>query len=121
MQKTMQGLKRIQEQQAREKKATELRDMLQTLLEAGEYANGLAVAGDTGALQELFAGMQEIAIAVGQEVDRVFGENTQTVTLLEEYCEVVWQCSQAQDTGLLCKGLQQAVGLIQQVLQLNFQ
>ena len=40
--------------------------------------------------------MQETAIAVGTGIDQLLGEGTRTVALLEEYCELAWQCSNSE-------------------------
>ena len=45
---------------------------------------------------ELYADCQDCAISVGEFIEEVKGEGTQTVTLLEEYCELVYRASISQ-------------------------
>ena len=37
---------------------------------------------------------EELAITIGTGLDQLLGEGTEAVSLLEKYCELVWQCSQ---------------------------
>ena len=42
---------------------------------------------------ELYADCQECAISIGEFIEEIEGEGTQTVTLLEEYCELLYKAS----------------------------
>lgn len=42
---------------------------------------------------ELFADCQECAISIGEYIEQIKGEGTMTVTLLEEYCELLYRAS----------------------------
>lgn len=46
-------------------------------------------------LMELLTELQNIGIMIGNEIEQSEGEGHEIVTLLEEYCELIWQCSQA--------------------------
>lgn len=46
-------------------------------------------------LMELLAGLQKSAIWIGNEIEKSEGEGHEIVLLLEDYCELVWQCSQS--------------------------
>lgn len=90
---TIQGLKRLQEQQKQAAKIKELLPLLNSLQEASDYLKGFVESGQIGEQQELLAGMQEVAITLGTSLDQVLGEGSEEVTLLEKYCELVWECS----------------------------
>lgn len=125
--KTVQGLKKLQdskklalrvaEQQRRGEKKKEFKVMLQTLLEAGEYTKNSVLSGKFEELNELLSGMQEMAITIGQAIDEAFGEGTESVSKLEEYCECVWQCSQAEEVEPLLAYLDKGNYLIKEILE----
>lgn len=77
----------------REEKFAEVNSFLEVLTEAGNAVKTAVVQGQKTQWQELFVGMQEAAIAAGTRIDRLLGEGSKAVSLLEEYCELVWQCS----------------------------
>ena len=124
---TVQGLKKLQEskilalrvaeQQRKEEKKKEFKVMLQTLLEAGEYAKTTVLQGKYDELCELLSGMQEMAITIGQAIDEAFGEGTESVSKLEEYCECVWQCSQAEEVEPLLAHLERGNYLVKDILE----
>lgn len=107
--------KRKQEKQ-QEAKKQEISIMLQTLLEAGEYAKKNVLSGNFEVLDELLSGMQELAITIGQSIDVLFGEGTKAVSDLEKYCELLWQCSQAKEAEELLAVLEQGMELIRGVI-----
>ena len=92
---TMAGLKALQEKHRIREKMNELVALLQTLKDAEVCVNECIVEGNHVAVQEVLSGMQEVAITVGTTLDQIVGEGTEEVTLLEEYCESVWKCSNA--------------------------
>ena len=128
---TLQGLKKLQErkmlalkvveQQRKNEKKKELKIMLQTLIEAGEYTKASVLQGRYDELGELLSGMQEMAITTGQGIDEHLGEGTEAVAALEEYCELVWQCSQAEEVEPLLAYLEKSNHLIREILEKDFQ
>lgn len=109
---TTEGVKRLQEEKQeqllrkqREAVQQEIIAMLKTLLEAGEYTIQTVQQGQFEALGELLSGMQELAITIGQKIDEQLGEGTKAVSALEMYCELLWQCSQAEEVEVLLEGL----------------
>ena len=93
MGRTMQGLKNLKEKQLLAAKLKEIMALLDSILEAEDYLRTTIAAGNSQEQQELLAGMQEAAITVGTTLDGLLGEGTKEVTLLEKYCELVWQCN----------------------------
>ena len=77
----------------REEKFAEVNTFLEVLTEAGNAVKTAVVQGQETQWQELLVGMQEAAIAAGTRIDQLLGEGSKAVSLLEEYCELVWQCS----------------------------
>lgn len=92
---TVEGLKQ-QEQQKKEEKLQEIKLLLNVLSEAGTFLKTAVLQEQISVQQELLIQMQETAITIGTSIDRVLGEGTKAVSLLEEYCEMVWQCSNAE-------------------------
>lgn len=115
---TVQGLRCLQEQKKEKRQETKkqkILTMLQTLSEAGEYAKKNVLSGNFEILDELLSGMQEMAITIGQSIDAQFGEGTKAVSDLEEYCEFLWKCSQAEDPELVVTYLEKCDLLIKDI------
>ena len=93
MNRTMQGLKEQKDKQLLVSKLKDVLALLDSVSEACEYLRSLIISGNVQEQKELFAGMQEAAITVGTSLDRILGEGTEEVSLLEEYCEQIWLCS----------------------------
>lgn len=45
-------------------------------------------------VETILMDLQQVAIAVGTEVEKSEGEGLEIVRFLEDYCELLWQCSQ---------------------------
>lgn len=58
-----------------------------------------------GKFADMLADLQEVAVVIGNQIDETEGEDTKAVTLLEEYCEVLWKLSQATDAHELNQDL----------------
>lgn len=93
---TMTGLKQLAERQKNSEKLKELVPLLQAIKEAEECVKAFLAQNDFSALPELLSGMQEVAITVGTCLDQIIGESSEEVSLLESYCERIWQCSNAE-------------------------
>lgn len=65
------------------------------------------VAGIYADMFELLQKCQDCAIMIGTEIDQSVGEGTYVVTLLEEYCELVYQASQFSDYQKLINKMQE--------------
>lgn len=50
----------------------------------------------------LLSDCQELAIAFGTKIESLHGQGTPTVSALEEYCEVTYQCSEQLIQGMAC-------------------
>lgn len=93
MNRTVQGLKELKEKQLLAVKLKEVVALLDSVLEADEYLRSVIASGNTTEQQELLSGMQEAAITAGTNLDQLLGEGTEEVSLLENYCELVWLCN----------------------------
>lgn len=98
MQQTVQGLKKVQEQQLQKARLKDSLELLKLMTEAGTYVRDLIAKEQNAEVLEILGSMQDTAIAVGTGLDKVLGENTPEVGLLEVYCELVWKCSNETDT-----------------------
>ena len=88
----------------------ELWSLLDSLKKAGETLKG--IIEENGNAVQLLADMQEAAVAIGTEIEKLEGPNNQAVRLLETYCELLWNCSQAETEGEAL----QLLGKIQETL-----
>lgn len=75
----------------REELKQQLRNTIGSLGRAEAILDSCVRKKDEEALGSLFEDMQNAAIAVGNTIELVEGEETETVKLLEEYCELIWQ------------------------------
>lgn len=51
--------------------------------------------GNMPAVSEILAKSQDVAIKIGETIEKTEGEGLRTVGLLEEYCEITWNVSQS--------------------------
>lgn len=85
------GVLRKAENVMREQMKQQMRDMLVTLGKAEAILDSKIKKKDTADLHLLFEDMQNSAITIGTSIEQEEGEGTDTVRLLEEYCELLWQ------------------------------
>lgn len=71
---------------------------LDTLTKANQLLNKLLMNGKTEEAASLLVECQSCAIAIGTQIDEVYGENTASVHALEDYCELVYQLSENLDS-----------------------
>lgn len=75
----------------REELKQQLRTIIGSLGRAEAILDSCVRKKDEESLGTLYEDMQNAAIAVGNTIELVEGEETETVKLLEEYCEMIWQ------------------------------
>ena len=90
---TMVGLKELQAENKRKERIKEILPLLLAVKEAEDCAEKFIDTENNSSLSELLSGMQEAVITVGTSVDEIIGEGSEEVSLLETYCEMVWQCN----------------------------
>lgn len=76
--------------------------------------------GNAPALRTVLEDCQEAAIKVGTEIENSEGEGTITVTLLENLCEMIYQCSIASGQNAvygLCREMRQALCKIKESIK----
>lgn len=88
---TIRGLQSAKDKQYEEKMAT-LTPLMSVLEEAGTQLKQLYQTGNSAIGKEYLSAMQEAAIALGKGLDELIGEGSTTVALLEQYCELLWNC-----------------------------
>ncbi len=93
MEKTVKGLKLLQEKETRKAKLQECLVMFTSLQEANGFLQEIIYNGSSDELREYLISMQELAIALGTRLDAILGEGTEEVMILERYCEAIWQCN----------------------------
>ena len=82
---------------AKEKK--ELQEMFAALKEACPVIHTLLESGENTQAVELLATMQELIISFGNKLEQVYGETEATaavISVLEQCCENIWQCANAE-------------------------
>lgn len=77
----------------------QLLELIQTLNEANAEIDRLLLSGDSGTVIKLLADSQEFAIHIGEFIEKVEGEGTDTVSLLEEYHTDLYTVSVAVSEG----------------------
>lgn len=68
---------------------------LESLNRGNQVLNKLLMNGKTEDAASLLVECQECAIAIGTQIDEVYGEDTESVHALEEYCELIYQLSES--------------------------
>jgi hypothetical protein len=68
-------------------------ELLKTLSEAHAEIKKRILSGDTPSVIGLLADCQEGAVQTGTFIEKLEGEGTKTVALLEEYCELLYKAS----------------------------
>lgn len=70
-------------------------ELLDTISEAHSEYKNLLSSGNNKACVEVLTGCQESAVSIGNAIERSEGEGTESVRLLEKYCEDLYQASQS--------------------------
>lgn len=73
----------------------QLIDVIQSLIESNNIIEGNIGLEDNSSLIELLTQCQQTAIEIGEIIEQTEGKGTNTVTLLEHYCESIYQLSLA--------------------------
>ncbi|MBR2402669.1 MAG: hypothetical protein IKB01_07875, partial [Lachnospiraceae bacterium] len=94
MENTRKTLKKSRRQIQSEKRKQFL-ELVSLLQEAVKAIKGMVCAGEQS-VYEYLSQMQEIAILLGGGLDEMLGEGIEAVALLEKFCELVWNCSNAE-------------------------
>lgn len=93
----------------REYMKQQMRDMLATLGRAEAILDSRTKKRDAEDIARLLEDMQASAMAIGTAIEQEEGDGTQTVGLLEDYCELLWQYMVEEDLKeRFCKGRQLA-------------
>lgn len=72
----------------------QLYGILNTLDEAIDALQVYIDSGKTEEIMTLLQDMQDTAVQVGESIEETEGEGTKAVTLLEQFCDELWQISQ---------------------------
>ena len=75
----------------------QLFEALDTLKEANLLLKDLIGTSQTDELANMLADCQDCAIAIGTRIDSIYEEGTQSVYLLEKYCEGIYELSEAME------------------------
>lgn len=73
-----------------------LLELIHTLEMANQLLQNIIIKGDVRQLLEVLEEEQKAAIVIGEQIEESEGEGMQVVVLLEKYCELLWQMSQAE-------------------------
>ena len=77
----------------------DLLEMIKTLCEAQNTAQGYMEAGDGGTAIALLTDCQDAAIGMGENIEASEGENAPTISHLQAYCEALYQVAVAAQEG----------------------
>jgi len=73
-------------------------ELIQTLREAAAEIRRFFVDKDFPSVMSLLGDCQDVAISIGEYIENIEGEGTKTVTLLEDFCEDLYQISTQLET-----------------------
>lgn len=92
---THDGYKTMLEQMQAKKKnlQQEVEELITVLFETKPVISQCLIEERIQSKTELLAGMQEIAITLGNKLEALLGENTPQIRVLEHCCELLWQCA----------------------------
>jgi hypothetical protein len=68
-------------------------ELLRTLTQANAEMRRLFSQGETNSVMQVLADCQDVALAIGEYIEGIAGEDTKTVALLEDYCEELYKVS----------------------------
>ncbi len=111
---TIRGLQEEKDRQY-EEKVVNLGALVEILMEVVQEVKKNFSLGQIDLVRTFLVSMQETAITLGTSLDKLIGEGSVTVKLLEQYCELLWNCSNARsvEEGLaLVELLGEAITLI---------
>lgn len=97
-----------------------LQEKLQLLIKIHEQLEVLMQYGEKETVLQLLQEMQNVAVGIGESIEKKVGEGTQTVACLEQYCEMAYQvyemiCEQGMpDPGEVRTILDETVQMIMQ-------
>lgn len=93
--------------------------IVKSLFDANQLLKKLIIKGSSDKVNILLQDMQAAAIEVGETIEKNQEEGTETVHLLEELCELIWETSQAPMNvkSKLCKEMQKKLDVIRKQIE----
>ena len=91
-------LQKVLKQQERQKKENELFELMAVIEEAKPVIRVLLEEGKEQQVVELLTTMQEVIITLGNKTEQCYGECmevSELISLLENCCELIWKCANA--------------------------
>lgn len=90
--------------------------IINSLFDASQLLKKLIIKNSDDKIGVLLQDMQSAAIEIGETIEKSQGEGTETVRLLEELCELIWETSQApsSEKNRFCKEIHKKLGMIQE-------
>ena len=91
---TQQGLRAMQMEQQEKK---ELQNLMEVLKELSPVIRSLIGTGQREQIVELLGSLQEVVIALGNQIEKIYGEENASavISVLEQCCEDIWQSANA--------------------------
>ena len=94
-------------------------EMLNLMSEAHEAVIATIILKQYEQTSQLLIACQNTAIQIGTLIENVYGDNTDTIKILEEYCEIIFQISQlleeAQNTGEMGLSANDIAGYLKEI------
>ena len=97
----------------------QLKGIVKSLFDANQLLKKLAIKGNENKINILLQDMQAVAIEAGETIEQHQKDGMETVHLLEELCELIWEISQLpmNEKDRLCKGMKKKLELIQRQVE----
>lgn len=90
--------------------------IINSLFDASQLLKKLIIKNSDDKIGVLLQDMQSAAIEIGEAIEKSQGEGTETVHLLEELCELIWETGQSpsSEKSRFCKEIHKKLGMVQE-------
>lgn len=95
----------------RKKEKRQILSLLNTMRKANAQLAVLNRENKTNDLMTILADEQEVAISIGNRIEEFVGEDSEVVSILEEYCEFLWKITQDNTVNQINRDIEQ-LGLL---------
>lgn len=98
----------------RKRDKRQILELMHTLEEANNLLLSMMRSASDEEFVQILSDEQAAAISIGNRIEELEGEGTETVKILEQYCEMLWQITQEDERENKRQGIEQLCQLIVQ-------
>ena len=96
----------------RKRDKKQILELIHTLEEANNLLLSMMRSASDEEFVQILSDEQAAAISIGNRIEELEGEGTETVKILEQYCEMLWQITQENERESKRRGIEQLCQLI---------